>query len=285
LYYLKQIISFVFLLKLNNTTMKNVFALVFLMSSTALSAQTLLPFYWLAGNWEKPLNNKTKLVESWKKQNDSTFVGVSFRVSEKGDTTVSETIELRKRGTAFEYVPTVKNQNAGKPVVFTLTNLDGDSAVFENPQHDFPKRIVYLYNRSTDRLEAAISGGKKRIPFQFDRTTKSQVFEDKDKDTTYVMKQYFVCFLKKGTSRNHTKEEATKIQAAHLAHLNDMYVKGKISIVGPYGDDGDIRGMTIFNVPTIEEAIWWASQDPAVKAGRLTVEVRPWWAAVGGKLK
>ena len=48
---------------------------------------------------------------------------------------------------------------------------------------------------------------------------------------------------------------------------------------GPFGDDGDIRGATIYRVATAEEAQRLASGDPAVKAGRFIVEVHPWWLA------
>lgn len=44
-----------------------------------------------------------------------------------------------------------------RPVPFRLVSQDGTAVVFENPQHDFPKRIVY--RRDGDRLTATVSGG------------------------------------------------------------------------------------------------------------------------------
>ena len=71
----------------------------------------------------------------------------------------------------------------------------------------------------------------------------------------------------------------------HLAHLGRMYEEGYADISGPFGDDGDIRGITIYNVPTLEIADSLANLDPMVKAERLVVEIHPWWAAKGFHLR
>ena len=54
---------------------------------------------------------------------------------------------------------------------------------------------------------------------------------------------------------------------------------------GPFGDDGDIRGITIYNTPSMEIADSLANADPMVKAGRLKIEIHPWWAAKGFGLR
>ena len=81
------------------------------------------------------------------------------------------------------------------------------------------------------------------------------------------------------------QEEAKALQSAHLAHLSKMYDLGYADISGPFGDVGDIRGITIYNVPNIEMADSLANADPMVKAGRLVIEVHPWWAAKGFSLR
>ncbi|WP_422106471.1 YciI family protein [Winogradskyella sp.] len=114
-----------------------------------------------------------------------------------------------------------------------------------------------------------------------------QVFDyidEKTKDTT-LMQQYFIAFLKRGPIRNQNEEEANKLQSAHLAHLGKMYELGYADISGPFGDDGEIRGITIYNVPTLQMADSLANADPMVKAGRLVIEVHPWWAAKGFPLR
>ena len=114
-----------------------------------------------------------------------------------------------------------------------------------------------------------------------------QVFDyvdEKTKDTT-LMQQYFIAFLKSGPIRNQNEEEASRLQSEHLAHLGKMYELGYADISGPFGDDGDIRGITIYNVPTLKMADSLANADPMVKAGRLVIEIHPWWAAKGFPLR
>lgn len=114
-----------------------------------------------------------------------------------------------------------------------------------------------------------------------------EIFDYVDEETkdTVLMQQYFIAFLKRGPNRSQGKEESDSLQALHMAHLGKMYDKGFADISGPFGDDGDIRGITIYNTPTLEIADSLANSDPMVKAGRLVIEVHPWWAAKGFPLR
>ncbi len=114
-----------------------------------------------------------------------------------------------------------------------------------------------------------------------------QVFDYVDEATgdTILMQQYFIAFLKRGASRSQDPEEADSLQRLHLEHLGRMYELGYADISGPFGDDGEIRGITIYNVPTLKMADSLANMDPAVQAGRLEIEIHPWWAAKGFPLR
>lgn len=114
-----------------------------------------------------------------------------------------------------------------------------------------------------------------------------QIFDYVDEDTkdTVLMQQYFIAFLKSGPNRSQNKAEADSLQALHQAHLGKMYELGHADISGPFGDDGDIRGITIYNTPTQEMADSLANSDPMVKSGRLVIEMHPWWAAKGFSLR
>lgn len=109
-------------------------------------------------------------------------------------------------------------------------------------------------------------------------------FEVKEGDTTFVMKRYYMCFLYKGENRTHDSTETAKIQAAHLARINELASQDLIHLAGPFGHNGDLRGIFIYDVGTEEEAKKLAESDPAVKAGRLRYEVFPWWGAKGTTL-
>jgi hypothetical protein len=110
---------------------------------------------WILGNWE----NKTvdgNLTETWKKVNDSTFQAQSYFIKEK-DTLHFESITLQQNGEVLSYSATVKGQNSDKPVTFKLTNSTEKQLVFENPKHDYPKKIIYT-QINEDSLVAEISG-------------------------------------------------------------------------------------------------------------------------------
>lgn len=111
-----------------------------------------------------------------------------------------------------------------------------------------------------------------------------QTFTYKEGDTTYLMQQYYIVFLKSGENRSQDSITLAKLQEQHMAHLSRMYSEGYTSLTGPMGDDGELRGIVIYNTPTQKEADSLARLDPMVMAGRLKVEVHPWWVAKGGKL-
>lgn len=114
-----------------------------------------------------------------------------------------------------------------------------------------------------------------------------EIFSYKDEalDTTFIMQQYYIVFLKAGTVKSGNKEEGDSIMKLHLKHLSRMYEEGYASVSGPFGDDGEIRGITIYNTPTLKMADSLAKMDPMVTSGRLTVETHPWWAAKGMPLR
>jgi len=122
--------------------------------------------------------------------------------------------------------------------------------------------------------EELISKGYKTFDF-VDETTKD----------TMLMQQYFIAFLKRGPNRSQNKAETDSLQALHIEHLGRMYEEGFADISGPFGDDGDIRGITVYNTPTLEIADSLANLDPMVHSGRLVIEIHPWWAAKGFPLR
>lgn len=104
-------------------------------------------------------------------------------------------------------------------------------------------------------------------------------------DSTYVMQKYFIVFLKSGPETDQSPEELQELQLAHLAHLRWLAEENHISMAGPFGDNGEIRGIVIYNTATRERAVELANMDPSVKAGRLIVEIHSWWAAKGSSLR
>ncbi len=134
------------------------------------------------------------------------------------------------------------------------------------------------------------SMGEKRSKAQIKEELQDKGYElfdyvDPQTADTILMQQYFIAFLKSGPTRSQTSAEADSLQSLHLLHLSRMYELGYADISGPFGDDGEIRGITIYNTPTLEMADSLAHLDPMVKAGRLVIEIHPWWAAKGFPLR
>ena len=58
-----------------------------------------------------------------------------------------------------------------------------------------------------------------------------------------------------------------------------MAEEGKLVIAGPFMDNGELRGIYVFNVSTLEEAKKLTETDPSVQAGRLVLELHPWYSS------
>lgn len=101
------------------------------------------------------------------------------------------------------------------------------------------------------------------------------------KDGDYEMKEYYFVMLTKGARRAEITDSTVinKIQAGHLANIERLAKEGKIVVAGPFGDNGDWRGIFIFDCATKDEVEKLLQSDPAIAAGRLSYEIHPWWTA------
>jgi uncharacterized protein len=95
----------------------------------------------------------------------------------------------------------------------------------------------------------------------------------------YGMRTYVMAFLKAGPNRNRSREEAQRLQQAHMANINRLAAEGKLVLAGPFADDGPLRGIYIFDVATVAEAEALTKTDPAIQAGSLVMELHPWYGS------
>ncbi len=79
-----------------------------------------------------------------------------------------------------------------------------------------------------------------------------------------------------------TDEEASELQDRHLAFRADLRDRGYLIGGGPLVDQDDdhLRGISIMSCDP-ETARRLSSEDPAVRAGRLAVEVMTWMVPAG----
>ena len=151
--------------------MKKIFILsiiCFMIMIPRTNAQLKNNFDWLLGTW-KINNSKNLIIETWKKQNDSLYIGFSGFVKAK-DTIPEETVELKKVGMDWFYIPTTLNQNNGNPVLFKLIINKDKEFICENTEHDFPQRINYrLVGTATlfASIEGKMKGKYKKINYDY----------------------------------------------------------------------------------------------------------------------
>ena len=116
------------------------------------------------------------------------------------------------------------------------------------------------------------------------RANAQREFKMQDGDTTYVMKRYVFMLLNEGPNRAQDSAMIVKIQEGHMKHINEMADTGKMFMAGPFENGGKHRGILVFDVDSIAEAIRMESTDPAVVSGRFEMQAIYWWAAKGTKL-
>jgi len=95
----------------------------------------------------------------------------------------------------------------------------------------------------------------------------------------YGMKKYVMAFLKKGPNRDMSKEKAAELQAAHMENIGKMAEAGKLVLAGPFFGEGDLRGIYIFDVQSLEEAKALTESDPAIEAGSLEMDLVEWYGS------
>jgi uncharacterized protein len=106
----------------------------------------------------------------------------------------------------------------------------------------------------------------------------------KKRNSPLQMKTVYLAFLKKGPNRKEGDGETPEIQElqkAHLANINRLAATKKLVMAGPFGDNGELRGIFVFRVDSLKEAEDLCATDPMIKIGRLTVELHPWQVPEG----
>lgn len=102
----------------------------------------------------------------------------------------------------------------------------------------------------------------------------------KSSEPEWEMRTYVMGLLYRGEKWTPEKTpETEKIQAGHMAHISAMAEGGKLILAGPFMDNTDLRGIFLFKLESVDEAKALCDEDPAVKSGRLRVELHPWYGA------
>ncbi|MEZ5344995.1 MAG: DUF6265 family protein [Pyrinomonadaceae bacterium] len=129
---------------------------------------------WIAGCWE----NKGKTEGSYTMEHWTKPAGMMLAVSrtvKNGRVGFFEYLRIIEKGADVYYV--AKPANAEKETSFKLTSLENNNAVFENPEHDFPQRIVYKLENEDSiavRVEAEKDGKPSGFGFSMKKVSCDQ---------------------------------------------------------------------------------------------------------------
>ena len=170
----------------------------------------------------------------------------------------------------------------------------GDTYTFENPKHDFPKKITYQKISETE-LFVEVSDGKQK-GFSYKMT--KQIPKEIEEDTTvlnpnynpelaqklgsddYGMKRYILVILKTGSNQTTDRDFINKCFRGHMENINRLVEEGKLIVAGPLGkNENTYRGIFILNVATLEEAQMLLETDLAIKEGLLDAELYNWYGS------
>jgi hypothetical protein len=128
------------------------------------AAPTVKDAAWIAGCWDLTRNGR-HIVESWTAAEGGTIMAVSRTVA-NGRTSEWEFLIIREGAAALEYVAKPSRQ---PEATFTSTTVSPTELVFENPAHDFPKKISYKRDGDTllASIEGPMNGQTRRIDFPY----------------------------------------------------------------------------------------------------------------------
>lgn len=116
----------------------------------------------------------------------------------------------------------------------------------------------------------------------------AEVVQKDDYDSTYAasigadeygMHSYVMAILKSGPNTPPTAEIRDSLFRGHMDNIQRMAEEGTLVLAGPFMDDSEYRGIYIFDVSSVDEAIKLTETDPAIQYGSLIMELKPWYGS------
>ncbi|MFN0121144.1 MAG: YciI family protein [Blastocatellia bacterium] len=103
------------------------------------------------------------------------------------------------------------------------------------------------------------------------------------KPPAFDLDQFQFAILRRGPGRETLPAaELEKLQAGHMANIQQMARLGKLMAAGPLGkNDAGLAGIFIFKAASIAEARALAVDDPLLKSERLTIDFFTWMGPKG----
>ena len=120
-------------------------------AGAATPEQQLAGLAWMSGTWSATVGG-AEVEEHWLAPRGGVMVGVNRTVGERRTSFEFLRIEATATGVAYLASP-----GGAPPTSFPLVETGAERAVFANPEHDFPQRILY-WKEGADTLCARVEG-------------------------------------------------------------------------------------------------------------------------------
>jgi hypothetical protein len=146
-----------------------VVSLFLLATASAQENAPLVKYSWLSGCWSVttgPVENE----EQWNAPKGQIMTGMG-RTVKKGKTVFFDFFRIEARKDGIVYIAQPKGT---PPTEFKLVSVDPHKLVFENLQHDFPKRIIYKREANgnvTARVEGSSEQANMAEEWKYSRDT------------------------------------------------------------------------------------------------------------------
>ena len=142
----------------------SIVALLLIGAPALASAQAAsTPLSWLTGCW-RMTRGATVVEERWGDMQGGLMLGTG-RTVRGGRAVEYEFTRITMSGDTLAFPASPSGQS---PATFPAIALSADSAVFANPQHDFPKSVTYK-RLNADSLHAWVEGNGRKFDFRYAR--------------------------------------------------------------------------------------------------------------------
>ncbi|RPH97549.1 MAG: hypothetical protein EHM68_07850 [Lysobacterales bacterium] len=124
---------------------------------------------WLSGCWER-VDAEAGSGEFWTAPAGDSLFGVSHTVRD-GRTVAFEFMQIRRADDGA--IELIAHPSGQAVTTFRLIEAPGHKAVFENPTHDFPQRVIYQLRGANDLrawIEGEAGGEYTRVEFPMMRS-------------------------------------------------------------------------------------------------------------------
>ena len=135
-------------------------------SKPARPEADLEALHWLSGSWTGSAKG-VDMEEHWSAADGGLMTGMHRDVS-GGKVVLFEFLRIEERDGTLIYIALPEG---GNETEFPLKSIDSEEVVFENPEHDFPQRIIYRRTGRdlTARVEGDVDGKEESYQWKWER--------------------------------------------------------------------------------------------------------------------